>query len=254
MRNVKHRRTDVALGSGQLRRSGRIPRSAPGKVRLLEASFPGANTVALAGMTEDRFLATRRTLLHRLRNLDDHAGWREFFEIYWRLIYAVARRSGLDEFEAEEVVQETVITAARKIPEFRYDPAVGSFRGWLLTIARWRIADQFRKRQIEEPATIEQIAELAETTFDNIWTEEWEKHLLDAALEILKRRVSPEQFQLFECYVIKRWPAPKVAEVLGVRTNLVYLAKNRLSPMLREIVARIEKGEYQLGSARDSGS
>src|ERR1700719_246899 len=81
---------------------------------------------------EERFLATRRTLLDRLRNVDDYAGWREFFENYWRLIYAVARRSGLDEFEAEEVVQETVITAARKIPEFRYDPAVGSFRAGLL--------------------------------------------------------------------------------------------------------------------------
>ena len=202
----------------------------------------------------ERFLATRRTLLHRLRNVDDHAGWREFFEIYWRLIYAVARRSGLDEFEAEEVVQETVITAARKIPEFRYEPALGSFRGWLLTIARWRIADQFRKRQIEEPPRTEQIAELAVTNFDTVWAEEWERHLLGSGLEILKRKVSSEQFQLFECYVIKGWPAQKVAEVLGVRANSVYLAKNRLSPMLREIVARIEKGEYQLGSARDSGS
>jgi RNA polymerase sigma-70 factor (ECF subfamily) len=203
---------------------------------------------------EERFLATRRTLLHRLRNVDDHAGWREFFEIYWRLIYAVARRSGLDEFEAEEVVQETVITAARKIPEFRYEPALGSFRGWLLTIARWRIADQFRKRQIEEPPRTEQIAELAVTNFDTVWAEEWERHLLGSGLEILKRKVSSEQFQLFECYVIKGWPAQKVAEVLGVRANSVYLAKNRLSPMLREIVARIEKGEYQLGSAGDSGS
>jgi RNA polymerase sigma factor (sigma-70 family) len=203
---------------------------------------------------EDRFLATRRTLLHRLRNVDDHAGWREFFEIYWRLIYAVARRSGLDEFEAEDVVQETVITAARKIPEFRYDPAVGSFRGWLLTIARWRIADQFRKRSNEEPARAEQIAELAVTNFDTVWAEEWERHLLDSALETLKRKVSPEQFQLFECYVIKGWSAQKVAEVLGVRTSSVYLAKNRLSPMLREIVARIEKGECQLGNAGDSGS
>jgi RNA polymerase sigma factor (sigma-70 family) len=203
---------------------------------------------------EDRFLATRRTLLHRLQNLDDRAGWQEFFEIYWRLIYAVAKRSGLDEFEAEEAVQETIITVARKIPEFRYDPSIGSFRGWLLTIARWRIADQFRKRSVEESATPEQITDLAVTNFENVWAEEWERHLLGSALEILKRKVSPEQFQLFECYVIKGWSAQKVAETLGVRANSVYLAKNRLSPMLQDIVARIEKGEYQVGSAADSGS
>jgi RNA polymerase sigma factor (sigma-70 family) len=216
--------------------------------------FSPGQCATIPAIMEDRFLATRRTLLHRLRNVDDHAGWREFFEIYWRLIYAVARRSGLDEFEAEEVVQETVIAAARKIPEFRYDPTVGSFRGWLLTIARWRIADQFRKRTAEESASLEQITELAVTNFDSVWAEEWEKHLLGSALEILKRKVSPEQFQLFECYVIKGWSAQKVAKVLRVRANSVYLAKNRLSPMLREIVARIEKGEYQLGNAGDSGS
>jgi RNA polymerase sigma-70 factor (ECF subfamily) len=203
---------------------------------------------------EDRFLATRRTLLHRLQNLDDRAGWQEFFEIYWRLIYAVAKRSGLDEFEAEEAVQETIITVARKIPEFRYDPSIGSFRGWLLTIARWRVADQFRKRSVEESATPEQITDLAVTNFENVWAEEWERHLLGSALEILKRKVSPEQFQLFECYVIKGWSAQKVAETLGVRANSVYLAKNRLSPMLQDIVARIEKGKYQVGSAADSGS
>src|SRR2546430_2243897 len=150
--------------------------------------FSRGGRARIGAIMEERFLATRRTLLHRLRNVDDHAGWREFFEIYWRLIYAVAKRSGLDEFEAEEVVQETVITAARKIPEFRYDPAIGSFRGWLLTIARWRIADQFRKRQIEEPARTDQIAELAVTNFDAVWAEEWERHLLGSGLEILKRQ------------------------------------------------------------------
>jgi RNA polymerase sigma factor (sigma-70 family) len=203
---------------------------------------------------QERFLATRRSLLHRLRNLDDRAGWQEFFETYWRLIHAVAKRSGLDEFEAEEVVQETVISVARKIPEFRYDPSIGSFRGWLLTIARWRIADQFRKRNTEESATSDQIADLATANFESIWAEEWERHLLSGALAILKRKVSSEQFQLFECYVIKGWSPQKVAEALGVRINSVYLAKNRLSPILQEIVARIEKGEYQLGSAADTGS
>jgi RNA polymerase sigma factor (sigma-70 family) len=203
---------------------------------------------------EDRFLATRRSLLHRLRSLEDQAGWREFFEVYWRLIYAVAKRAGLDDFEAEEAVQETVITVARRMPEFQYDPAVGSFRGWLLTIARWRISDQFRKRSKEPVTDPEQLESLAVTKFESVWAEEWDKYLLDGALAVLKRKVSAEQFQLFECYVIKGWPAQKVAQTLGVRVNAVYLAKNRLSPMLQEIVVRIEKGEYQLGSATDSGS
>ena len=39
-------------------------------------------------------LLTRRSLLSRLRDVGDDAGWREFFDTYWELIYRVARRSG----------------------------------------------------------------------------------------------------------------------------------------------------------------
>ena len=193
---------------------------------------------------EEAFLATRRSLVQRLSNLEDHRTWQEFFETYWRLIYSVARKAGLDEFEAEEAVQETVISVVRKIPKFRYDPNIGSFRGWLLTLAKWRIADQFRKRQPRE--TIDQDAGLTEQPwFTEAWNQEWENHLLTAALERLKQKTSLSQFQVFECYVIKGWPARKVAKELQISVGSVYLAKNRLLPILKEIMARVEKGEHE---------
>ena len=80
-----------------------------------------------------------------MRNLDDSDSWRTFFDTYWRLIYNVARKSGLSEDQAQEVVQETVIAVARKMPEFRYDPAQGSFKSWLLLICRRRIHDHLRR-------------------------------------------------------------------------------------------------------------
>src|SRR5213594_4866909 len=92
-------------------------------------------------------LATRRSLVDRLANWDDRKRWQEFFDTYWKLIYSAARKSGLTDAEAQEVVQETVITVAKNIDKLRYDPAVGSFKGWLLQITRWRTADQFRKRE-----------------------------------------------------------------------------------------------------------
>ena len=92
-------------------------------------------------------LATRRSLLSRLKESNAEESWRQFFDTYWRLIYTTALGAGLTDAEAQEVVQETVLTVVKKIKSFRYDPAVGSFKGWLLTIVRWRVADQFRKRQ-----------------------------------------------------------------------------------------------------------
>jgi RNA polymerase sigma factor (sigma-70 family) len=91
-------------------------------------------------------IPTRESLLSRLRDWADDESWSEFFHTYWRMLYEVALRAGLREEEAQEAVQETVIAVARKMPGFHYDPALGSFKGWLLRIARRRIVDQFRKR------------------------------------------------------------------------------------------------------------
>jgi DNA-directed RNA polymerase specialized sigma24 family protein len=44
------------------------------------------------------------------------------------------------------VVQETIISVARDIQKFKRDRTLGSFKGWLRNIIRWRIADQLRKR------------------------------------------------------------------------------------------------------------
>src|SRR5437762_9616110 len=92
-------------------------------------------------------LATRRSLVDRLANWDDRERWQQFFDTYWKLIYSAARKSDLTDAEAQEVVQETVITVAKNIDKLKYDPAIGSIKGWLLQITRWRIADQFRKRE-----------------------------------------------------------------------------------------------------------
>src|SRR5207249_7798280 len=141
----------------------------------------------------DEFLPTRRSLLSRLKNWNDQESWRDFFNTYWKLIYASAIKAGLTDAEAQDAVQETVISVSTSIKDLRYDPALGSFKGWLLTIARWRITDQLRKREPGNPpkprspdttastATIERIPDPAGGGLDAIWDEEWQKNLLAAA-------------------------------------------------------------------------
>ena len=107
----------------------------------------GTTTLRQVRMKTVSLAATRRSLVDRLVNWDDQKRWQEFFDTYWRLIYSTARKAGLTDAEAQEVVQETVITVAKKIDKLKYDPAIGSFKGWLLQITRWRIVDQFRKRE-----------------------------------------------------------------------------------------------------------
>ena len=152
-------------------------------------------------------IPTRRSLLSRLRDWDDQESWRDFFQTYWRLIYEEVLKAGLSDAEAQEVVQETVISVAKQMPDFRYDPARGRFKGWLLQITRRRIADQVRKRMQESGASgghpietlstdqIESVPDPAGGDLEAIWDDEWEKNLLHAATENLKRQVNPEQYQ-----------------------------------------------------------
>src|SRR6478609_9328551 len=86
--------------------------------------------------------ATRNSLIERLGRRLDRVKWQEFFDTYWRLIYGVARKSGLSDAEAHDVVQETVVGVAKNIG--KYDKKAGSFKSWLLQLTRWRIIDQVR--------------------------------------------------------------------------------------------------------------
>jgi hypothetical protein len=83
-------------------------------------------------ITRTEFLATRRSLVERLGDWHDSKRWQQFFDSYWKLIHRAARKAGLTESEAQEVVQETLITVAKKIDRLKYDPKLGSFKGWLL--------------------------------------------------------------------------------------------------------------------------
>jgi RNA polymerase sigma factor (sigma-70 family) len=215
----------------------------------------------------DESIPTRWSLLNRLKNLDDQQSWQVFFDTYWKLIYGVARKAGLSDAEAQDVVQETVISVAKKIGEFKCDPAAGAFKSWLLKLTRWRILNQLKKRmpvgvqasacppypgqgtlkrgqqadETDRTATVERVADPAGLELHAIWDAEWEKNLAAAAIERVKRQVKSKQFQMFELYVVQQWPVRDVARMLRVSAAQVYLAKHRIARLVKKELKRLEK-------------
>lgn len=191
---------------------------------------------------------TRRSLIERLENWQDQKTWDEFYRTYWRLIYSVAIKMGLRQDEAWDVVQETTLSIAKQTKKKMYDPEQGSFKVWLWNMTKWRIQDQFRKRKKDSAMHpdsfndednredwVQRIAdENNSQSLENIWDAEWKKNLFNAALENIKLKVSPRQFQIFDCYVLKEWDARKVMEHLGVSLTQVYLAKHRVGSALKK--------------------
>jgi len=204
-------------------------------------------------MDDEEFIPTRKSLLSRLKNWDDNASWRDFFDTYWKLIYGVALKAGLTHTEAQDVVQETVLGVAKSIGQFKYDPATCSFKSWLMQVTRHRIANQFKRRKRHPPPPetpldhtsdtplLERVPDPAASALEAIWDEEWEKNLMDAAIRKVKHRVPIEQYQMFDFYVLKKWPVSKVAKTLGVTIGHVYVAKHRISLLVKKELELLEK-------------
>jgi RNA polymerase sigma-70 factor (ECF subfamily) len=213
------------------------------------------------GMTQARhegvaeeLAPTRESLLERLRDLGDAASWQVFFDTYWKLIYASAIRSGLSDHEAEEVVQETVIGVARNMENFRYEPQKCSFKGWLMHITRCRIIDRLRRRESQRwdhdplpedggTTTVEGAPKIpdpaGEQAFEGMWEAEWEKNLVDAALERVKKKVPARQYQIFYLNSVKNMPARDIAKLLGVSRAKVYVVRHRVGNMVKEEAHRL---------------
>jgi RNA polymerase sigma factor (sigma-70 family) len=199
----------------------------------------------------EELLPTRHSLVERLRDLDDHASWRDFFDTYWKLLYGAAIRAGLSDSEAEEVVQETVIGVARKMETFRYDPAICSFKGWLMHVTRCRIADQFRRRKSENVSLHMSEGETADLAQDlpdprgdhlqSIWEEEWQKNLMDVAIQRIRRMVNAEHYQIFHLHAIKGLGVRDVAKLTGASLPKVYVTYHRLAKLIKAEVQRLEQ-------------
>lgn len=204
---------------------------------------------------QDSFVPTRQSLLLRLKDWTDDQAWREFFNIYWRLIYTTATRAGLRDAEAQDVVQETLVAVNRAMPNFRYDAEVGSFKAWLRRVTSRKVLDHLdrvRRKDVtpaasrrgedrEETAAVERIPDPGSEDWNAVWEEDWRRNLFEAAVERVKRRVTPKTFQLFELRVLQERPVSEITRTFKVSIGEVYLAKHRVGKLIKEEVRRLNQ-------------
>jgi RNA polymerase sigma factor (sigma-70 family) len=196
-------------------------------------------------------IPTRNSLLGRLKDWDDEASWRDFFDTYWKLIYLSAVGSGLTDAEAQDVVQETVIEVCRRMPTFHYEPKKGAFKSWLLKLTFWRVTDQLRRRQrrsnqiplnvVVPDEELEQELPPAAQEMESLWENEWQRNLMAAAVQRVKTKVNARQFQIFDLCVIQEWPIARVTKTLKINRGQVYLAKHRVSSQIKKELQELER-------------
>jgi len=206
------------------------------------------------GYDAESSLPTRQSLLSRLRDWQDQSGWQDFFDTYWRLIYRVARNSGLPDAEAQDVVQATFIYLARRMPNFRYDRARGSFKSWLRVVTRSRIHEHWRREKtnsqlrrdpslddLSRDDPLDLIPDPTGDVLDETWQREWEENLLHQAFRRLRSKVSAQQLLIFRMTALGELPVAQIAKKLEVSLPNVYLARHRVGRLFKAEVLRLRR-------------
>lgn len=191
---------------------------------------------------------TRPSLLARLMDPNDQDAWRIFQDRYGSAILTIARKSGLCEDEAKEVLAHTVEAVWQSF--HTYDPSKSArFRNWLAGIVRNRIHEQIRQRPKHEPLPEDDVladenacvpgAAIAEPEAIRLLAEAEEADLDRRAWDELKRSVPCIHWQVLHELLVHGLTGKEVAERLGLSRTNVYVIKTRTKPKLERIRARL---------------
>jgi RNA polymerase sigma-70 factor (ECF subfamily) len=175
------------------------------------------------------------SLLERLKLPVDQKAWTRFVDLYTPLIYSWARRAGLQESDAADLVQDVFAQLLQKMPSFNYDRQK-SFRAWLRTITlnKWRdrcrrLAARPSEMTGNDPPEVVQLE--SDTSFSEI---EYRQHLVFRALELMQTEFQPTTWKACWEFVVAGRAAAEVARQLGISENAVHLAKGRVLRRLRQ--------------------
>jgi len=191
---------------------------------------------------------TRPSLVVRLGDRQDHAAWQEFVEVYEPLVYRLIRRGGLQDADAQEVTQQVLVAVAGAVDRWQVDPAKGSFRGWLATIARNLLTNYLVRQRRHARGT-------GGTDFQRLLAEhaapagpesalvalEYRRSLFRWAAERVRGQVQRATWEAFWQTAVAGRPVADVAAELGSSPGAVYVARSRVIRRLRQEVEAFEK-------------
>ena len=192
---------------------------------------------------------TRPSLLIRLRDPRDERAWGEFLDIYAPLIHRLARQSGLQGADADDLAQEVFRAVAGAIDRWDPDPGRGSFRGWLFRIARnmvINLLDARRRQPIGAGDTeIHRLLEQRPATGPDataLFEEEYRRGLFRWAVDRVRGEFKETTWQAFWQTAVEGRKAGDVATSLGLTAGAVYVYRNRVVARLRKAIDDVEGG------------
>lgn len=196
-------------------------------------------------MSEKPINKTSTLLLESLKDPRKDAVWREFDARYRPVLTAFARQLGLSQADSEDVAQETLTEFVAAYREGKYDRSRGRLSSWIIGIARNLIADRrrvgFRRGENRGDSALADLRN--RTRLSRVWEAQRKRAIFSRAVEVLRSsgKTAEKTFRAFELVAVRGVPAETAAEECGMTVDEVYVAKNRVTKRLREIVEELTK-------------
>jgi RNA polymerase sigma-70 factor (ECF subfamily) len=194
--------------------------------------------------------ATRASLLVRLRDGKDGDAWQQFVRLYAPVIYGFARKRGLQDADAADLMQEVLRSISSAVGRMEYDPIRGTFRGWLFTVTRNKVFNFLESRARRVQATgdsrvqqrLEHHAD-ADGNLSGDWEADYQRALAARAMERVKAEFQAATWEAFlQTAVQGRTPA-QAAKAVGMSVGAVYVAKSRVIARLRQEIEELKGDE-----------
>jgi RNA polymerase sigma-70 factor (ECF subfamily) len=190
---------------------------------------------------------TRDSLLIRLADSADHEAWSAFTAIYRPLIYRVARRRGLQDADAQDLVQQVFISLGKGIEQWLAGAKRARFRTWLHTVARNAVIDQLRSasRVVAAGGTtatmqLQEKTDARGNEADLEFEREYQRELFRWSAREVRDEFENPTWLAFWLSAVEGMPIPEVACELGKSVGAVYIARSRVIQRLREKITQYE--------------
>ena len=186
--------------------------------------------------------STRSSVLRAVANTENEAAWQRLFDLYAGFVFSIARSKGLNDVDADDIVQVVFTDLARNLPTFQYDRAKGKFRSYLAGLVHWRVTDRLKagKRDADLMSSLEEEAKSTTAACDAAFEDrEWQAAALEEALRRIKPEVNPEHYAAFVASTVDGQDTETVMRLYGLSRDNLYQIRTRLTAKLREAVAKI---------------
>jgi RNA polymerase sigma factor (sigma-70 family) len=202
-----------------------------------------------ASMTVDDSPRTRASLLVQIRDGGNQQAWQEFMKLYGPIVYGFARKRGLQDADAADLMQDVMRSVSAAIGRLEYDPKQGTFRGWLFTITRNKVftflASRRNRAQGTGDSAMNRLLDEKPDPNDGseVWELEYQRRLASLAMERVKNEFHESSWRSFWLTAVEGIAPAQAARQIGISAGAVYVAKSRVLARIKTEVEAMQRQE-----------